>query len=279
MKVAVICNPIQERDGFGDFLYRGFKQVCDATHFNTGEETDGFEHYFYIDDGPSYYEAPKFHPATYFAIDFVLPHVYYVQAPSQYLNRMREFDRNYVFTSDVWKYCRKNNVNANLISFAADPEYHKPYPVERVYDWVAIWNSYGDRPLAVSMAITKFINGWCAWRGTGEAWPFEDNLARGVSSGKCSLNIYRANMVNMRVYETMAIGTPLVTQRHKDLRRFGFKEDRHYIGFDTMDEMLEKIQWVLDNPDLAGKVAKRARNFVLRKHTYKHLATRILYPA
>jgi len=192
---------------------------------------------------------------------------------------MREFDYNYVFTSDVWKYCRKNNVDAKLISFAADPEHHKPYPVERVYDWVAIWNSYGDRPLAVSMAITKFINGWCAWRGTGEAWPFEDNLARGVSSGKCSLNIYRANMVNMRVYETMAIGTPLVTQRHKDLKRFGFVENRHYIGFDTMDEMLEKIQWVLDNPDLASKIAKRARNYVLRKHTYKHLATRILNPA
>jgi hypothetical protein len=43
-----------------------------------------------------------------------------------------------------------------------------------------------------------------------------------------------------------------------------------------MDEMLEKIQWVKDNFILASRIAKSAQALVLKRHTYRHLAQRVL---
>lgn len=276
MKVAVISNPLIDKLGPGDFFYNGFKEVCEAVKFNTGEETEGFDRYYYVDDGPSYYDAPKYHPAAYLAIDFVVPHVWFVNSPEVYMNRMRNFDQTFVFSKATQEYCHKNILNTLLIGFAADPNYHKHYDVPVDWDWIAIWHNCENRPYAVDDALAKYPNGRVCWIGNGPRWQGEHDYAWHMSTARCALNYPRANIVNMRVYEVMAIGIPLITMRVEDMPVFGFVENEHYLGFDTNEEMVDKIGWVQGHLNEAQDMAQRAKEWVLKHHTYRQRALDML---
>lgn len=277
MRVAVISNPLIGKLGPGDYFHRGLSEIVEAEHFSTGEEVKGYDHYFYVDDGPSYYDAPKFHPASYLAIDFVIPHVWFVNSPEVYINRMRNFDYSYVFSSASQRYCQEQGLNTRLIGFAADPNFHRYYPeVERVYDWVAIWHNCENRPYAVDAAMAKYPNGWVAWRGNGPKWEGEHDYAYYMNMGRCALNYPRANIVNMRVYEVMAMNIPLITMRVDDMGLMGFREDEDYLGFDTIDEMVEKIGLINNFPNKAKNMAKNAQELVLNHHTYHQRAWELI---
>lgn len=276
MRVAVICKKEIQKYGFGDYLYFGFKKICEADHFLVGEEVEGYDHYYYIDEGPTSYMGPKFHPASYFAFDFVIPHVWFVQSPEQYMERMRNFDRNYVFTSATKRYCYSNNLYTDFIGFAADPQFHRHIQMERPYDWIAIWHNCDRRPEMLNKVSERFPNGAVRWVGNGPDWPPEKDYSWYMNTGQCALNIPRANMVNMRVFEVMAMGVPLVTERQEDMPYFGFIENEHYLGFESTEELGDKIQWVKDNPVEAQMIAKNAYDLVLEEHTYRHRASQIL---
>jgi hypothetical protein len=57
-----------------------------------------------------------------------------------------------------------------------------------------------------------------------------------------------------RVFEGMAMGLPMVINRVPDLANF-FVEGDHYLGFDTVSEAVEKIEYLLKNPDKAREIA------------------------
>ncbi len=269
-RVAVICKPIQSTPGLGVFLERGIQKICKAQHFSPGEEIEGFDDYFYVDDGPTDYMEPKCHPATYFAFDMVMPPPWFTQSPLLYLKRMMAFDHSIVFSTSVLELCLDASLPTKLIGFAADPNYHKPHNVPRDLDWIAVWHNCGDRIAASELAKKNFPNGWVTWQC------YED-YAKAISRGKCALNYLRASLVNMRVPEVMAIGTPLVTTRHADMQAiYGFVENEHYLGFEGVGEMLDKIGWMRAYPEEAMEMAMRARKFVLDRHTYFHRAMEVL---
>jgi len=267
-KVAMIYKPLPQFLGFGGLLERGIQQICKTQHFLPGEENEGFDDYFYIDDSPTDYMFPKFRPATYFAIDMVIPQLWFLQTAEIYFERLKNFDHSFVTSTIALKYCLDRGLQARMIGFAADPELHRPLDFPRDRDWIAVWHNCGDRVAACEAAMQRFPGGQVLWAG--------DNLyAAYISRGKCALNWLRGNMVNMRVFEVMACGTPLITTRHLDMDYYGFVEGQHYLGFTGLDEMLDKIAWVLEHQSDAEQMAIRARTFVLAKHTYHHRALEI----
>jgi spore maturation protein CgeB len=269
--VAVIYRASTDFPTVGGYLARGIQQAgAHAEHFEPGEETAGFDHYVYVDDSPTAYGEPMFRPATYWAIDMVLPQLWFLQTPEQYFERLSNFDNRVVTSTAAERYCLERGLPVKLVTFAADPQYHRPHPeVERDLDWVAVHHNCGDRIEACNLAAEAFPNAWVTWRG----W---DLYAETISRGKCVINWLRGNLVNMRVFEAMAIGTPLVTTRNLDMDRFGFVEGQHYLGYVGVDEMIDKIGWVNGNMDRALEIASRAREFVLAHHTYRHRALEML---
>jgi len=261
MKIAIMYNPHSDFPTVGGYLQSAFERVCQVDQYTAGAETEGYDHYFYVDDSPTWYMEPKHRPASFWAIDLVLPHLDFLQTPEQYLERCRNFDYVYVTSTTALEYCRSNGVEAEFLGFAADLEYHKPHPEERSLDWVAAWHNCGNRIEATDRAASLYPSG----RVLFACW---HEYARYISMGKCVLNILRGNLVNMRVFEAMAIGTPLITSRHLDMDRYGFVEGRHYLGHDSLDELLDQIGRVRDNPDNAAAMAERAREYVLSRHTY-----------
>ena len=271
-RIAMIYHPIPDCLGYGGFLEHGMKQLCATEHFIPGEETEGFDHYIYIDDGPTYYMEPKYHPATYMAIDMVVKPYWYLQPIDYYYQRLLNFDNACVSSTATLQYCQERGYErVRFIAFAADPEYHKPYPVEREFPFVAVWHNCEGRIAASEQAKKQWPNGWVTWRGN-------ELYAESISRGKCALNWLRGNIVNMRVFEVMATGTPLITTRHEDMEFYGLLEGEHYLGFDdgNIDQMIEQIAWVQEHQIQAMEMAARAREFVLANHTYLHRAKEIL---
>jgi spore maturation protein CgeB len=68
--------------------------------------------------------------------------------------------------------------------------------------------------------------------------------------------------VTARVFELMAMRLVPVLNRLPGLDYMGFEDGRHYLGFSSMDEAVEKVQWALANREFAQQIADQAYQFV-----------------
>ena len=71
--------------------------------------------------------------------------------------------------------------------------------------------------------------------------------------------------VTARVFEIMAMRLVPVLNRLPGLDALGFEENRHYLGFSSMDEAVEKVLWAKANPDQAKQIALGAYQYVNQK--------------
>lgn len=83
-----------------------------------------------------------------------------------------------------------------------------------------------------------------------------------------------AGLLVMRIWETMACGTCLLTERDQTIGRH-FMEDRHFVAFSDADEARKKIAWLLESGKWQS-IGQVAREEILMNHTYHHRARTIL---
>ena len=271
-RVAVVNRMVEGRPGPAGHFAAALRTICEIEQFNPGEEPEGFDDYFYVDDGPSGYMEPAPHATVshFWAIDFFVPRVWTSQPPETHLERAKNFDHYWVAQPSSTAYLRENGAETQTLLNAANPQWHRPHDEEVVYDWIALWHNCGERVAYAEAAAKAFPKGYVGYKG-GEAY------SQWMCRAKCSLNLSRANEIVMRVFETMATGVPLVADRARDMDQF-FQDGEHYRGFSSVEEMLEQIQWVLDHPGEAAEMAQKARELVLAKHTYYHRALRVWGP-
>jgi spore maturation protein CgeB len=75
----------------------------------------------------------------------------------------------------------------------------------------------------------------------------------------------------------MSTGTCLVTNRTVvGINDLGFEEGTHFLGYDGQDEMVQQIQWALNNPNERKAIAKAGHELVRQNHQYKHRMHKIL---
>ncbi len=104
----------------------------------------------------------------------------------------------------------------------------------------------------------------------GELQSGADYFAK-LSSAKIAINFHRdeANdFGNIRCFETMGVGTLLLTDRARDMAHL-FDEDE-FVGFETVQECSEKINWLLKNPKKMEEIAKKGQQKVLDVHTLRN---------
>jgi hypothetical protein len=78
-----------------------------------------------------------------------------------------------------------------------------------------------------------------------------------------------------RLFECLAIG-PVLKDYHPDLELLGIEEGVDYFSYKDDNEMIEKMQVLLDNPDFADEMARNGRRKALMFHTYEHRLLSIL---
>jgi hypothetical protein len=74
----------------------------------------------------------------------------------------------------------------------------------------------------------------------------------------------------MRVFEAMAAGALLVTDRIQNGLADLFVEGEHYVGYSSVHEALEQIASYLSNISERDRIAQAGQALVLARHTFAH---------
>jgi len=99
---------------------------------------------------------------------------------------------------------------------------------------------------------------------------FRDELCHAIARGKLVFNQSAVHELNMRVFEVMAMGRPLLTDRQAELNGLTdlFEDGKHLILYDGSDELAEKIRYYLDHEDEREAIAREGHRLVVTEHRY-----------
>lgn len=207
-----------------------------------------------IDGGSYFYPRPNAKTVVHVATD---PHVG-VHDPHYTYDRQRTISDKFFNMQKC--YMKEGDI---YLPYAADPRWHYPERQEKIYDCSLIGLHYPNRVSLVSQLRSQGKN---VYFDIGQVF---DEYRQINCQSRMVINWSSQDDLIARVFEAMAMGLPLVTNRVPDLP-LHFGEDIHYLGFDTQAEAIEKVNWVLDNPQQAYLMAQSAMYQVKNNHTYDH---------
>ncbi|GMV95024.1 MAG: hypothetical protein AMXMBFR82_48020 [Candidatus Hydrogenedentota bacterium] len=105
-----------------------------------------------------------------------------------------------------------------------------------------------------------------------------EDYCRHMCGGRLAFNHSAIEDLNMRIFEALAMGCPLLTNRSSayngllDL----FEEGKHLIVYDSDEDLIDKTREYLDNPTAREAIGRAGKDEVLEKHTYDHRVRAIL---
>lgn len=158
--------------------------------------------------------------------------------------------------------------HAHWLPLACAPRYHYPVDIPPDHDIVFAGITFykvNRQRVARLLALAKHyevrMGGGLGGHGYCEA----------LSSGRVVFNSSVAQDLNMRVFETMAIGRPLLTNRDAAVNGLTdlFEEGTHFTGYDD-DDLIAQAGMLLGDAALRDRLSAAARQEVLAKHTYTH---------
>ena len=162
---------------------------------------------------------------------------------------------------------------------ACDPILHRRMPeVKQEYDFVLCGTQgldiYTERRRLIAIMADKFTYKDYGMGYVPEKYVLNYNTAKVQwirSMGKKP----EEGELAQRFFECMAIG-PVLTNETLDLPHTGFVESYDYLSYKSDDEMIKKMQLLLDNPKMAAALAANARHKSLLYHTYENRLITIL---
>jgi hypothetical protein len=198
---------------------------------------------------------------------------------SDYLNFEKQLDYpiNLVFKREILL-----NHTINLVfplPFAAENRYFKNYNLEKnIISFVSTMSNYFRR--SAKMAILNNFTDNIFVGTTGErsyngisgipsSTPIYNKL---IAESIASINIPGKGWDCARYWEIISNKTCLITQRLSIQIPNNFIENVHYLGFSTIEELIEKISYIRSNPNLGLEMGIRAYNHLVDFHTTKKRA-------
>jgi hypothetical protein len=107
-------------------------------------------------------------------------------------------------------------------------------------------------------------------------WP---HTAQRMGNCEALYNCGQKHDVNQRIFESMMVGRPLVTN-YDDRMGIGwlFERWQHYIPYEsyTMEGLERAMTFVARKPEAAKKIAEQAYNEVKQKHLVQHRVAKVL---
>ncbi len=99
---------------------------------------------------------------------------------------------------------------------------------------------------------------------------FRDELCRTIARGKLVFNHSAVHEVNMRVFEVMAMGRPLITNRESERNGLTdlFEDGKHLILYDGPEDLIEKVRYYLDHDEEREAIAQAGYALATTKHRY-----------
>ncbi len=182
----------------------------------------------------------------------------------------RKWDR--IFGAHSFAF-RHDEPNFRWLPCAYDPFWHNDLGRERNTDvaFVGVMQGrcYAKRSEGVSALISNGFSVMCA---IGKVYEEYRSLYNGARMAFCT----SANAdLGCRVFEGMAMGCLVLTERVVDLTKIGFVEGEHYLGYDSMQELVEQVKRGMDE-DVRKKIVRQSKEAVA-EHTWANRARAILH--
>jgi hypothetical protein len=111
----------------------------------------------------------------------------------------------------------------------------------------------------------------------------QNEISEIYSRSKITVNIPIRGDLNFRFFEAISCGSLLLTERLKNGQEELFKENVHYVAYDSENELLEKVDYYLKNGDERLRIAQAGKDEALKNHTLEirlqGLLAKILSPS
>jgi spore maturation protein CgeB len=156
----------------------------------------------------------------------------------------------------------------------ANPAIHRPYDEDKVYDVSFVGQCYGNRP----EIIGKLREAGVRVEAFGPGWPngplTTEEMVRTWSRSKINLGFggvlghKETYCLKGRDFEVPMSGGLYLTEHHEELVPF-YDVGREIVTYAGFNDLLEKIRWLLDNPDQAEIIRRAGRVRALREHTWE----------
>ncbi|MCL4485623.1 MAG: glycosyltransferase [Nitrospirae bacterium] len=151
------------------------------------------------------------------------------------------------------------------LPLAADPRIHRPWPLPESFD-VGICASLSPVPDRRSRRLARLGLHF----SLGKKRAFLEEMSEFLSGARILFNSAVREDLNMRVFESMAIGKCLLTDPVPGLFDL-FVPDVDLVIYDDSD-LVDKVRFLLDHPEVRERIAASGRKKTLGRHTYRHRA-------
>ncbi len=156
----------------------------------------------------------------------------------------------------------------------ANPEIHRPYDEEKIYDVSFVGQCYGNRP----GIIARLREAGVRVEAFGPGWPggplSMEEMVRTWSRSRINLGFggvlghKETYCLKGRDFEVPMSGGLYLTEHHEELTPF-YDIGREIVTYAGFDDLLEKIRWLLSEHDQAEMIRKAGRARALREHTWE----------
>jgi spore maturation protein CgeB len=189
-------------------------------------------------------------------------------------NISRYFDLCWTSTEDALKkYCVEGALPIYLPE-GANPEIHKPYDLEKTVDVSFVGQCYGNRPEIIQSLKDHGIHA----EAFGYGWP------NGPLPMKDMICMYSKSKINLgfggvaghqdtyclkgRDFEIPMSRGLYLTEHSPEIERV-FEIGKEILTYRTFDELVKKIQYLLDHPDEAEVIRKAGHRRAISEHTWE----------
>lgn len=104
---------------------------------------------------------------------------------------------------------------------------------------------------------------------------FGMEMLKALSKAKIGLNIHidiaGIYAANIRLFEVTGVGSCLLTDHKENISEF-FDPDREIVTYTSIEDCVEKMQWLLDHPKASKEIAKAGQQRTLTWYTFEHRA-------
>lgn len=268
--VVMLCGEDEldkERRGYAD----AFRRAGELHFVRPGDDwqqriPSGGPHLFINPDGkpwlPKGIERAN-GPTAVFHIDTYV-------VPDRRMRWSEMYDYAFVFHPQYDERFREHGVpGARLLPHAAERDMFDGPELPRTFD--VGWVGRGGRSIYWTRdAVLRELSGRFRMNDVSRFYSPEE-MAKVYRSSKIVVNVGRDDYpqdANMRCFEVMASGALLITRAPTELTDLGFEEDTHFAAYRDAGEVARVVQSWLDREEERRTVAERARELVLREHTY-----------
>jgi glycosyltransferase involved in cell wall biosynthesis len=167
-------------------------------------------------------------------------------------------------------------LGATWLPVACDPDVHTPTrtgPPE--YDVAFVGNTYGDSPMyARRREVLDLLAG--RYKCNFQSGVYFEDMANVYASARVAFNVSTNGDLNMRVFEAMCSGRPLVTDGVEGLGWLYEGGEVGPLAYANEADMLATIDSLLAEPISAAECGRFARLNAIARHTYLHRAQQML---